>query len=87
MSETESPTYREEDYRFLHSMLMEKKVHLLFKIHERLKRFERQSCIPVLEQAARIASDLVEELENQNGRDEVKQLCAIFSKPHFKVTW
>uniref|UniRef100_A0A3B3BNK7 MAGUK p55 subfamily member 7-like n=1 Tax=Oryzias melastigma TaxID=30732 RepID=A0A3B3BNK7_ORYME len=84
MSETESHTYREEDYRFLHSMLMEKKVHLLFKIHERLKRFERQSCIPVLEHAARMASDLVEELENQNSRDEVKQLCALFAKPHFK---
>lgn len=37
MSETESPTYREEDYRFLHSMLMEKKVHLLFKVQTPLQ--------------------------------------------------
>lgn len=29
---SESHTDREEDYRFLHSMLMEKKVHLLFKV-------------------------------------------------------
>uniref|UniRef100_A0A8C8DVX9 MAGUK p55 subfamily member 7 n=1 Tax=Oryzias sinensis TaxID=183150 RepID=A0A8C8DVX9_9TELE len=84
MSETESPTYREEDYRFLHSMLMEKKVHLLFKIHERLKCFERQSCIPVMKQAAFTALELVEELKKQNSRDEVKELCALFSKPHFK---
>lgn len=32
MSGTESHTDREEDYRFLHSMLMEKKLHLLFKV-------------------------------------------------------
>lgn len=32
MSGTERPTDREEDYRFLHSMLMEKKLHLLFKV-------------------------------------------------------
>lgn len=32
MSETERHTDREEDYRFLHSMLMEKKLHLLFKV-------------------------------------------------------
>jgi len=32
MSGTESHTDREEDYKFLHSMLMEKKVHLLFKV-------------------------------------------------------
>lgn len=32
MSGTESHADREEDYRFLHSMLMEKKLHLLFKV-------------------------------------------------------
>lgn len=32
MSGTELHTDREEDYRFLHSMLMEKKLHLLFKV-------------------------------------------------------
>ncbi|XP_043991372.1 MAGUK p55 subfamily member 7-like isoform X2 [Gambusia affinis] len=36
MSATEFHTDREEDYRFLHSMLMEKKVHLLFKLAEEL---------------------------------------------------
>ncbi|XP_073347045.1 MAGUK p55 subfamily member 7-like isoform X2 [Pagrus major] len=84
MSGTESHTDREEDYRFLHSMLMEKKLHLLFKIHERLKRFEKRSPIPVQEHAASLASDLAEELIHQGWRDEVKELVALFSKPHFK---
>ncbi|XP_023277602.1 MAGUK p55 subfamily member 7-like [Seriola lalandi dorsalis] len=84
MSGTESHTDREEDYRFLHSMLMEKKLHLLFKIHERLKRFEKRSPIPVQEHAASLASDLAEELMYQGWRDEVKELVALFSKPHFK---
>ncbi|XP_034558582.1 MAGUK p55 subfamily member 7-like isoform X2 [Notolabrus celidotus] len=57
MSETESQSDREEDYRFLHSMLMEKKLHLLFKIHERLKHFEERSPLPVHENAATLASD------------------------------
>ncbi|KAG7227309.1 hypothetical protein INR49_000313, partial [Caranx melampygus] len=84
MSGTESHTDREEDYRFLHSMLMEKKLHLLFKIHERLKRFEKRSPIPVQEHAASLASDLAEELIYQGWRDEVKELVVLFSKPHFK---
>ncbi|KAI4810122.1 hypothetical protein KUCAC02_018969 [Chaenocephalus aceratus] len=58
MSGTESHTDREEDYRFLHGMLMEKKLHLLFKIHERLKRFQKRSPIPVQEHAASLASEL-----------------------------
>ncbi|XP_038575315.1 MAGUK p55 subfamily member 7-like [Micropterus salmoides] len=84
MSGTESHTDREEDYRFLHSMLMEKKLHLLFKIHERLKRFEKRSPIPVQEHAASLATDLAEELIYQGWRDEVKELLALFSKPYFK---
>ncbi|KAE8291262.1 MAGUK p55 subfamily member 7 [Larimichthys crocea] len=84
MSGTESHTDREEDYRFLHSMLMEKKLHLLFKIHERLKRFEKRSPVPVQEHAASLASDLAEELICKGWSDEVKELVALFSKPHFK---
>ncbi|XP_031721239.1 MAGUK p55 subfamily member 7-like [Anarrhichthys ocellatus] len=84
MSGTESHTDREEDYRFLHSMLMEKKLHLLFKIHERLRRFEKRSPVPVQEHAASLASDLAEELIYQDWRDEVKELVALFSKPNFK---
>ncbi|XP_068594378.1 MAGUK p55 subfamily member 7-like [Cebidichthys violaceus] len=84
MSGTESHTDREEDYRFLHSMLMEKKLHLLFKIHERLRRFEKRSPVPVQEHAASLASDLAEELIYQGWRDEVKELVALFSEPNFK---
>ncbi|XP_068456387.1 MAGUK p55 subfamily member 7-like [Clinocottus analis] len=86
MSGTESHTDREEDYRFLHSMLMEKKLHLLFKIHERLRRFEKRSPVPVREHAASLASDLAQELIYQGWRDEVKELVALFSKPNFKDT-
>ncbi|XP_028284384.1 MAGUK p55 subfamily member 7-like [Parambassis ranga] len=84
MSGTESHTHREEDYRFLHSMLMEKKLHLLFKIHERLKRFEKRSPVPVQEHAVSLASELAEELIYQGWRDEVKELVDLLSKPHFK---
>ncbi|XP_058489740.1 MAGUK p55 subfamily member 7-like isoform X1 [Solea solea] len=84
MSGTENHTDREEDYRFLHSMLMEKKLHLLFKIHERLKCFEKRSLVPVQEHAASLATDLVKELIDQGWRDEVKELVALFSKPYVK---
>ncbi|KAL6104160.1 uncharacterized protein ACO6RY_13940 [Pungitius sinensis] len=84
MSGTESHTDREEDYRFLHSMLMEKKLHLLFKIHERLKRFEKRSPVPVQDHAASLASHLAEELICQCGMDKVKELVALVSKPNFK---
>ncbi|XP_032422177.1 MAGUK p55 subfamily member 7-like isoform X4 [Xiphophorus hellerii] len=84
MSATEFHTDREEDYRFLHSMLMEKKVHLLFKIHERLKRFEKRRPVPVQEHAATLASQLAEELLYHGWRDEVKELLTLISKPHFK---
>ncbi|XP_030607659.1 MAGUK p55 subfamily member 7-like isoform X1 [Archocentrus centrarchus] len=84
MSGTEPHTDREEDYRFLHSMLMEKKLHLLFKIHEQLKRFEKRSPIPVQEHAANLASSLAEELIYQGWREEVKELLALISKPHFQ---
>ncbi|XP_007555089.2 MAGUK p55 subfamily member 7-like isoform X2 [Poecilia formosa] len=84
MSATEFHTDREEDYRFLHSMLMEKKVHLLFKIHERLKRFEKRRPGPVQQHAASLASQLAEELLYHGWRDEVKELLTLISKPHFK---
>uniref|UniRef100_A0A3Q1H9S4 Membrane protein, palmitoylated 7b (MAGUK p55 subfamily member 7) n=1 Tax=Anabas testudineus TaxID=64144 RepID=A0A3Q1H9S4_ANATE len=63
MSGTGSRTDREEDYRFLHSMLMEKKLHLLFKIHERLRRFEKRSPVPVQHNAASLASDVSDSVQ------------------------
>ncbi|KAM6989624.1 MAGUK p55 subfamily member 7-like [Tautogolabrus adspersus] len=83
MSEPEFHSDREDDYRFLHSMLMEKKLHLLFKIHERLKRFEERSPVPVQENAESLASDLADELLYQSWRDEAKELVDLVSKPHF----
>ncbi|KAK2895619.1 hypothetical protein Q8A73_015107 [Channa argus] len=84
MSGTGFHTDREEDYRFLHSMLMEKKLHLLFKIHERLKHFERRGPIAVQEHAARLASDLASDLIYQGWREEVKELVALLNKPLLK---
>ncbi|XP_065809952.1 MAGUK p55 subfamily member 7-like [Labrus bergylta] len=83
MSEPEIHSDREDDYRFLHSMLMEKKLHLLFKIHERLKRFEERCPVPVQENAASLASELAEGLIYQSWRDEAKELVDLVSKPHF----
>ncbi|XP_053738747.1 MAGUK p55 subfamily member 7-like isoform X1 [Synchiropus splendidus] len=79
-----SCTDREEDYRFLHSMLMEKKLHLLFKIHEQLRQFEKRSPVPVQQHAMDLASDLFEDLMRLSWTNEVKELAALFSKPHFK---
>ncbi|XP_037537899.1 MAGUK p55 subfamily member 7-like [Nematolebias whitei] len=85
MSGTEPTSDREEDdYRFLHSMLMEKKLHLLFKIHEQLRRFEKRSPVHVQEHAASLASDLAEELLFQGTSDEARELSALISKPNFK---
>ncbi|XP_068605068.1 MAGUK p55 subfamily member 7-like [Brachionichthys hirsutus] len=75
---------REEDYRFLHSVLMEKKLHLLFKIHECLRRFEKRTPVAAQQRAACLASDLAEELKQQNRKDEVQELLGLFFQPHFK---
>ncbi|XP_013876938.1 MAGUK p55 subfamily member 7 [Austrofundulus limnaeus] len=75
---------REEDYRFLHSMLMEKKLQLLFKIHEQLRRFEKRSPVAVQKHAASLASEMEEELLVQGNSDEVKELLVLVSKPTFK---
>ncbi|XP_028329176.1 MAGUK p55 subfamily member 7-like [Gouania willdenowi] len=77
-------TDQEEDYKFLHSMLMEKKLHLLFKIHEKLRHFDKRSPVPVQEDAASLAFDLAEDLIYQDCNDEVKELFLLLSNPHFK---
>ncbi|XP_057713892.1 MAGUK p55 subfamily member 7-like isoform X1 [Corythoichthys intestinalis] len=81
---TVSQTDQEEDYRFLHSTLMEKKLHLLFKIHEQLRRFVKRGPIPVQDSATCLASNLFEDLIHHKWREEVKELFTLFSKPHFK---
>ncbi|XP_055359687.1 MAGUK p55 subfamily member 7-like isoform X3 [Betta splendens] len=84
MSGAGSHADREEDYRFLHSMLMEKKLHLLFKIHERLRRFESRCPSAVQEHAASLASDLAKDLMYQSQKDEVKELVALLNQALFK---
>ncbi|XP_029309257.1 MAGUK p55 subfamily member 7-like [Cottoperca gobio] len=54
------------------------------RIHERLKRFEKRSPVPVQEHAASLASELAEGLIHQGWTDEVKELVALFSQPNFK---
>uniref|UniRef100_A0A3P9BMF2 MAGUK p55 subfamily member 7 n=1 Tax=Maylandia zebra TaxID=106582 RepID=A0A3P9BMF2_9CICH len=83
MSGTEPHTDREEDYRFLHSMLMEKKLHLLFKVNARLCCNE----VPLIINIRPLPSSLfqlAEELIYQGWREEVKELLALISKPHFQ---
>ncbi|XP_051944060.1 LOW QUALITY PROTEIN: MAGUK p55 subfamily member 7-like [Hippocampus zosterae] len=84
MSGTLSQSDQEEDYRFLHSTLMEKKLHLLFKIHERLRHFVKRGPAPVQECAAGLASHLYEDLIDHEWREEVKDLLVLFRKPHVK---
>uniref|UniRef100_A0A8C2X8S6 Membrane palmitoylated protein 7 n=1 Tax=Cyclopterus lumpus TaxID=8103 RepID=A0A8C2X8S6_CYCLU len=78
MSGTEAHTDREEDYRFLHSMLMEKKLHLLFKIHERLRRFEKRSPAPVLEHAASLASEVRDSLQTSFADRQTQTLSSSY---------
>ncbi|XP_061694783.1 MAGUK p55 subfamily member 7-like [Syngnathoides biaculeatus] len=84
MSATLSQSEQEEDYRFLHSTLMEKKLHLLFKIHERLRRFAKRGAAPVQQHASGLASHLFEDLSHHNWNRDVRELFALFSKAHFK---
>ncbi|CAL8319279.1 unnamed protein product [Arctogadus glacialis] len=83
MSGTEAHADRQEDYRFLHSMLMEKKLHLLFKIHERLKRFEKRGPIPARDQASTLVPNLVDELSNDS-TVQGEELLSLLCEPHFK---
>uniref|UniRef100_A0A8C5A7T7 MAGUK p55 subfamily member 7 n=1 Tax=Gadus morhua TaxID=8049 RepID=A0A8C5A7T7_GADMO len=83
MSGTEAHADRQEDYRFLHSMLMEKKLHLLFKIHERLKRFEKRGPIPARDQASTLVPNLVDELSNYS-TVQGEELLSLLCEPHFK---
>ncbi|KAK0140019.1 MAGUK p55 subfamily member 7 [Merluccius polli] len=84
MSGTEAHADRQEDYRFLHSMLMEKKLHLLFKIHERLKRFEKRSPIPARDRASALVSDLLEDELSHDARVQAKELLSLLCEPQFK---
>ncbi|XP_056453218.1 MAGUK p55 subfamily member 7-like [Gadus chalcogrammus] len=83
MSGTEAHADRQEDYRFLHSMLMEKKLHLLFKIHERLKRFKKRGPIPARDQASTLVPNLVDELSNYS-TVQGEELLSLLCEPHFK---
>ncbi|CAL8370606.1 unnamed protein product [Boreogadus saida] len=83
MSGTEAHADRQEDYRFLHSMLMEKKLHLLFKIHERLKRFEKRGPVPARDQASTLVPNLVDELSNDR-TVQGEELLSLLCEPHFK---
>uniref|UniRef100_A0A668UPX2 Membrane protein, palmitoylated 7b (MAGUK p55 subfamily member 7) n=1 Tax=Oreochromis aureus TaxID=47969 RepID=A0A668UPX2_OREAU len=84
MSGTEPHTDREEDYRFLHSMLMEKKLHLLFKVNARLCCNDLVPLIINIRPRSSSLFQLAEELIYQGWREEVKELLALISKPHFQ---
>nr|XP_057916646.1 MAGUK p55 subfamily member 7 isoform X2 [Doryrhamphus excisus] len=73
-----------EDNAFLHHMFGEKSLHALFKIHEKLQRYEDGKPAPVVTSAASLASQLVEELQGKSADGEVKELLKLLAKPNLK---
>ncbi|CAB1325782.1 unnamed protein product, partial [Coregonus sp. 'balchen'] len=75
---------RNEDFAFLKSMIMERRFHLLVKIHARLRRFGRRNPVPVRDNAKSLACNLAEELWTQVASAECSELISLLSNPHIK---
>ncbi|XP_069504208.1 MAGUK p55 subfamily member 7 isoform X2 [Ambystoma mexicanum] len=75
----------QEDLTFLWDMFGEKSLHSLVKIHEKLHYYERQSPVPVINEAAALADDLAEELQSKPLSSEIRELLKLLSKPNLKA--
>ncbi|XP_031665527.1 MAGUK p55 subfamily member 7-like [Oncorhynchus kisutch] len=75
---------RNEDFTFLKSMIMERRFHLLVKIHARLRRFGSRNPVPVRDNAKSLACNLAEELWTQVASAECSELISLLSNPHIK---
>ncbi|XP_029497930.1 MAGUK p55 subfamily member 7-like isoform X2 [Oncorhynchus nerka] len=75
---------RNEDFTFLKSMIMERRLHLLVKIHARLRRFGSRNPVPVRDNAKSLACNLAEELWTQVASAECSELISLLSNPHIK---
>ena len=61
----------QKDPTFLWDVFCEKSLHSLDKIHEKLHYYEKQNSMPILQGAAALADDLVEELQNKPINSEI----------------
>ncbi|XP_054621379.1 MAGUK p55 subfamily member 7 isoform X2 [Dunckerocampus dactyliophorus] len=73
-----------EDNAFLQHMFGEKSLHALFKIHEKLQRYEESKPTPISNNAASLTNQLVEELQGKSADGEMKELLKLLSQPHLK---
>ncbi|XP_019899718.2 MAGUK p55 subfamily member 7 [Esox lucius] len=73
-----------EDFAFLKSMIMERRLHLLVKIHAVLRRFGRKNPVPVRDNAESLACNMSEELCSELASADFSELICLLSKPHVK---
>nr|XP_019943423.1 PREDICTED: MAGUK p55 subfamily member 7 [Paralichthys olivaceus]XP_019943424.1 PREDICTED: MAGUK p55 subfamily member 7 [Paralichthys olivaceus] len=75
---------RPEDNTFLQDMFGERSLHSLVKIHERLQHFEESKPVPVQDNAATLAHEVCEELEEKSANEEIKELLNLLTKLHIE---
>ncbi|XP_035285221.1 MAGUK p55 subfamily member 7-like [Anguilla anguilla] len=73
-----------QDCTFLQSMLRDRSLLPLLKIHERLKQYQHQSPPPVLVYTGALAYELSRDLQSKADREEVKELSDLLANPHVK---
>ncbi|KAJ8011145.1 hypothetical protein DPEC_G00055140 [Dallia pectoralis] len=74
-----------EDLAFLKSMVMERRLHLLVKIHAVLRRFGRVNPVPYRDNAESLASNMSKELGNGPDCADCSELIHLLSSPHVKA--
>ncbi|XP_067108970.1 MAGUK p55 subfamily member 7-like [Osmerus mordax] len=84
MCEEMSGIERDEDFRFLHGLLKDRKLHLLLKVHERLRLFEDRRPVPVQADTQALLCDLLEKLQASEDPDTI-ELLRLLSRPHVKA--
>ncbi|XP_062337590.1 MAGUK p55 subfamily member 7-like [Osmerus eperlanus] len=84
MFEEMSGIERDEDFRFLHGLLKDRRLHLLLKVHERLRLFEDRRPVPVQADTQALLCDLLEKLQASEDPDTT-ELLRLLSRPHVKA--
>ncbi|KAK2858665.1 hypothetical protein Q5P01_003285 [Channa striata] len=73
-----------EDTTFLQNVFRENTLHLLVKIHERLKHYEESKPVPIVDSAAALSLELSTELEGKTASREIKELLILLTEPNMK---
>ncbi|XP_064201624.1 MAGUK p55 subfamily member 7-like [Anguilla rostrata] len=73
-----------QDCTFLQSMLRDRSLLPLLKIHERLKQYQHQSPPPVLVYTGALAYELSRDLQSKADGEEVNELSDLLANPHVK---